>query len=119
MRIQLFIRAAVCILICWQITSCKSTAPHAEINSIYHRAAQYHEPDRNPIIVIPGILGSQLVHAETGKTVWGAFRGSFADPRRADDAQLIALPVDDKKPFDELNDGVQPNGVLELSLIHI
>ena len=113
MRTKLYVRSVVCIAMCLQVTSCKSTPPHAEVNTIYHRAAQYHEPDRNPIIVIPGILGSQLVDEESGRTVWGAFRGTFANPRRPEDAQLIALPIDDKRPFHELDDGVRPSGVLE------
>ncbi len=113
MRFQLYVRSVVCIALCLLVASCKSTPPHAQVNAIYHQAAQYHEPDRNPIIVIPGILGSQLVDEKSGRTVWGAFRGSFANPRKPDDAQLIALPIDDKKSFEELDDGVRPNGVLE------
>ncbi len=119
MRSQLYIRYLVCVLMCLLVTSCKSTPPHAEVNTIYHRAAQYHEPDRNPIIVIPGILGSQLVDTESGRTVWGAFRGSFANPSRPEDAQLIALPIDDKTPFAELDDGVRPDGVLETLSIRL
>lgn len=113
MRIQLFVRFIATSLLGLLIVSCANNPPHAELNPIYQRSAQYHGPDRNPIIVIPGILGSQLVDEASGRTVWGAFRGSYANPRRPDDAQLIALPIDDEVPFSELDDGVRSDGVLE------
>jgi len=38
-----------------------SNTQRVDIKKVYDKAAQYHLPDRNPIIVIPGILGSKLV----------------------------------------------------------
>ena len=35
------------------------------------------DDQRNPVIVIPGILGSRLVEESTGKVVWGAFAGDL------------------------------------------
>ena len=87
------------------------TAQKQKVNvkKIYEQSAQYHLPDRNPIIVIPGILGSRLVDDESGTTVWGAFRAEYADPNTAKGTRLVALPL-------EGQDGVgnvQPDGVLE------
>jgi pimeloyl-ACP methyl ester carboxylesterase len=51
----------------------------------------YQSPDaprragKNPVLVIPGILGSQLVNRRTGKVVWPGLRGS--------DNDTLALPV--------------------------
>ena len=101
------------------LAACASSPPRADLNAIYQRSAQYHEPDRNPIIVIPGILGSQLVDTTTGETVWGAFRGSYADPRNPEDAVLIALPIEEDTPFEFLDDAVEPNGVLETLQIRL
>ncbi|MEM9669902.1 MAG: hypothetical protein AAF950_13330 [Pseudomonadota bacterium] len=95
------------------LEACSSQPRQANLNLIYKQAAQYHKPDRNPVIVIPGILGSALVEEDTDRVVWGAFRGSFADPRENDGAQLIALPIDEDKPLNELKDDVRPDGVLE------
>ena len=87
------------------------TAQKQKVNvkKIYEQSAQYHLPDRNPIIVIPGILGSSLVDDESGKTVWGAFRAEYADPKTAEGARLVALPLEGQ---DHVGN-VQPDGVLE------
>ena len=76
------------------LSACASTQQEtSNLKRIYDRSAQYHLPDRNPVIVIPGVLGSRLVDEETGVTVWGAFRKDYADPGSAEGARLIALPL--------------------------
>ena len=87
--------------------------PTADLKVIYERSAQYHKPDRNPIIVIPGILGSKLIDKASGRTVWGAFDPNSVDPTDPNDVQLISLPIDGDKPLQDLKDGVEPNGVLD------
>ncbi len=67
----------------------------ADLALLYNPAAQHHGPDRNPIIVIPGLLGSRLRDPASGRIVWGAFDGNAADPRREDGARLVALPFTD------------------------
>jgi len=107
------------LLMIWVIlmglTAC-STAPTQRefLKQTYDRSAQYHAPDRNPVIVIPGILGSRLVDEETGRTIWGAFRSKYADPNSAEDVGLIALPIDQDSGFSTGNyTRVRPDGVLE------
>lgn len=102
---------AVCSL-SLQISACASNQKQTvDLKTIYDRSAQYHSPDRNPIIVIPGILGSRLVDDDSGQTVWGAFRTEYADPNTADGAQLISLPLDVNNPT--VFGDVQPDGVLK------
>ncbi len=96
-------------------TSVPGFAPDVEepeLALIYNPAANYHGPDRNPIIVIPGLLGTRLVDQATGTLVWGAFEASAVgtDP---EGLRLLALPVRDDVPVDELRDGLEPDGVLE------
>jgi len=79
------------------------------LKSLYDRSAQYKQPDRNPVIVIPGILGSKLVETNSGQTVWGAFRADYASPKTAEGRQLIALPLDAATS----NIDVRADGVLE------
>jgi hypothetical protein len=69
--------------------------PVADLALIYNPAARHHGIDRNPIIVIPGLLGSRLRDPASGRIVWGAFDGNAADPRTADGARLVALPFTD------------------------
>lgn len=83
------------------------------LGTLYDRAAQHHGPDRNPIVVIPGVMGSNLVDSQSGRTVWGTFTGNYASPRRAADLRLLALPMRLGAPLHALRDTVRPNGVLD------
>lgn len=83
-----------------------------EFALLYNQAAQHHGPDRNPIIAIPGLLGSKLFDPTTGTIVWGAFEPSAADPEEPDGARLLALPIEDGE-LEEIRDTIQPNGVLD------
>ena len=90
-----------------------STRPKApDLGGLYDRAAQDHHPDRNPVIVIPGILGSRLV-AEDGTVVWGAFTGGFAHPSTDTGARLVGLPMERGKTLAQLTDANRPDGALD------
>lgn len=84
-----------------------------DIAIIYNKTASYHHPDRNPIIVIPGIMGSQLLYKPTDTVAWGAFEGGAADPAKAGGARIIALPIGQQDKLNQMVDDVSPNGVLE------
>ncbi|MGH8549522.1 MAG: esterase/lipase family protein [Methylococcales bacterium] len=90
-----------------------SRGPVPDLGGLYNRAAEFDDATRNPVIVIPGVLGSKLVDRVSGRTVWGAFEGEYADPETDDGARLIALPMAEGKSLAELRDGVIPDGVLE------
>ena len=99
------------------LSACASTKQNtANLKSIYDRSAQYHLPDRNPVIVIPGVLGSRLIDEQTGVTVWGTFRKDYADPGSAEGARLIALPLSsdlDHEHNHHVKTSVRSDGVLE------
>ncbi len=95
----------------WLLPACASNKQTVDLKSVYDRSAQYHGPDRNPIIVIPGVLGSRLVDDSTGQTVWGAFRKAYADPKTTEGARLISLSLDPENQA-EFGD-VHADGVLE------
>ena len=67
-----------------------SLRPAPDLGGIYNRAARSDHATRNPIIVIPGILGSKLVDAETGQPVWGAFVTEAASPADAEEPGIGA-----------------------------
>lgn len=104
-------REIVFVLILTLLAGCASSSAHrTNLKEIYDKSAQYHAPDRNPIIVIPGILGSRLIDEKSGQTVWGAFRKNYADPKTPEGARLIALPIDDTTETSSL---IKPDGVLD------
>jgi hypothetical protein len=74
--------------------ACAGT-PEADLSLIYNAAAQHHGIDRNPVIVIPGLLGSRLRDPASGRIVWGAYDGNAADPTTPQGARLVALPFTD------------------------
>lgn len=71
-----------------------SAAPRPDrLKILYNRAAQEHYPDQNPVIVIPGILGTRLVDGISGQTVWGAFDGLSANSTNKANVRKLALPL--------------------------
>lgn len=66
---------------------CANTLKGPNLGELYDRAAAQHDELRNPVIVIPGILASKLLDESTGRVVWGAFSGGYADPRTPDGAR--------------------------------
>ncbi len=98
---------------CMLSTAVAKEPKSAQLGEIYNRNAQYHGPGRNPVIVIPGILGSNLKDEESGRVVWGGFLRNYANPSRPDGARLVALPMERGVPLSQLRDRVVPNGALE------
>ena len=103
------------ILIALVCAGCSSTlGEKTKLKRLYDKSAQYHLPDRNPVIVIPGILGSRLTEEITGQVVWGGFRRDFADPNTDKGARLISLPLTGNPTTDEwITTDVFPDGVLD------
>ena len=84
-----------------------------DLDSIYRRTAQIDDLQRNPIIVIPGILGSKLVDETGRRVVWGEFGGNGIDPASVEGARLLALPLETDRPLGELYTTVQVAGPLD------
>ncbi len=84
-----------------------------DLGSIYRRTAQVDDRQRNPIIVIPGILGSKLVEDVGHRVVWGEFGGNGIDPSTKDGARLLALPIGRGASHQELADTVKVAGPLD------
>lgn len=105
-------RFVILLMVC-VLVACRSARQGPDLAALYGRAASQHDMDRNPVIVIPGILGSKLVDSESGRTVWGAFGGQAVHPKDPADARLTALPMALGVPLAELRDTVYSAGVLE------
>ena len=83
----------------------------ADIADIYQRAARQDLSTRNPVIVIPGVMGSKLVASESTRSLWGDFRKG-ARPDSSDDARLIALPMERGRPLHLLHSLSESDGTL-------
>ena len=101
------------VLLALVLGGCVASDPEPDLSRLYNRAAQYHGPERDPVILVPGILGSNLRHVPSDTTVWGAFTGTYADPETKSGARLAALPMRKDTPLGVLQDSVHPAGVLE------
>ncbi len=84
-----------------------------DLGNLYNELAMHEDPHRNPIIVIPGVLGSKLVDQDSGDIVWGAFGLGQVDPNTSKGARLVALPMAPGQPLRELHDNVQSAGALD------
>jgi pimeloyl-ACP methyl ester carboxylesterase len=101
------------------MTGCSGPSKSAQIGRLYNRSAQAGELDRNPVIVIPGVLGSDLAQVGTDRVVWGAFTRGYANPANDDGARLVALPMVEGRPLAELRDDVVPDGVLDTVRVNL
>ncbi len=91
------------------LTGCLATIVPVDLEELFDPAAAERYPDRNPVIVIPGFLGTRLVDNDSGLVVWGAVGGNFADPKTAEGARSIALSLRPEVPGPD----IQPDGVLD------
>ncbi len=98
------------------LTGCVATLVPTDFDDFYDPRAAERYPDRNPVIVIPGFLGSRLVDAESGAVIWGAVGGNYADPDTPQGARLIALSLRDGLEGNKrknLSPAIRPDGVLD------
>lgn len=101
------------------ISSCGVEYKPPNLGTLYSRSAQSTDLNRNPVIVIPGILGSKLINKTTGQIVWGAFEKDYANPKEREGAMLIAHPMGKSRSLSELRDNVYPDGALDRVRVRI
>ena len=83
------------------------------LGEIYNDLAQLPDTERNPVIVIPGILGSRLTDSQTGEIAWGESGLGGASPLKTRSLTELALPMQQGVALHQLHDQVQPDGPLD------
>lgn len=104
---------------CSSFINLDSERDEADLPTIYDKSGSYRGPDRVPVIIVPGLLGSRLHNPIAGKLIWGAFDGTAADPGDPDQLRAIALPIGkgDERLI-ELTDDAVPMGVLDRARVN-
>ncbi|MEM6549293.1 MAG: hypothetical protein AAF713_16320 [Pseudomonadota bacterium] len=100
------------------LAACSPTPQLPDVGQIYAQVADAQDPaQRRTLITVPGLLGSRLIHLQTGTIVWGGgSAGLSADPDDPVEARLIALPILGRnEPLSALRDDVIPAGVLDVA----
>lgn len=104
---------AVAVVALTLTAGCASTGTRPDLGEIYAEAAHSQNEMGNPVILVPGMTGSNLIDRESGLAVWGAYRGGSVDVNTAKGARLVALPMAEGVPLDQLHDRVVPDGVID------
>lgn len=100
------------------LVGCATKLQSPDLGGLYNELIQAEDPYRNPVIVVPGILGSKLKDIDSKAVVWGAFGPGSTNPKKPEAARLFALPMREGAPLAALRDGVQPDGVLDQVKVH-
>ncbi|MCI0399743.1 MAG: hypothetical protein L0Z68_00325 [Gammaproteobacteria bacterium] len=95
------------------LAACESENGAPNLGGLYTDLAKEEDPNRNPIIVIPGVLGSKLVDTESEHVVWGEIGRGLENPKKAEEIRRIALPMLEGKTLQELRDNVIAESALE------
>ncbi len=112
-RFLLLVFVAILISGCSSVGSYKSSSVYDEplVGEITKKSISYEGIERNPVIVIPGFLGSKLIDSTTGETVWGKFSGkdSIMGLSRwlsKERIRSLSLPIETEKHLRQLKDAV-------------
>ena len=95
------------------LLACASAPNQPQLGELYNALARQEDPLRNPVIVIPGLLGSRLVDRSSGSVAWGAFGLGQVNPNTAEGARIVALPMRSGVSLAALRDDVVSDGALD------
>ena len=97
------------------LTGCQSLKQRRQVSlgEIYDDLAKLPDTERNPVIVIPGILGSRLVDGQTGEVAWGEMGPAGVSPLKTHSLTELALPMQLGMPLHQLHDQVKQDGPLD------
>jgi pimeloyl-ACP methyl ester carboxylesterase len=94
------------------LTGCQPQYKSPDLGGLYNDLVQNENPYRNPVILIPGFLGSRLVELDSEVVAWGAF-GTKTNPNTQKGSRRIALPMEMGKTLRDLRDNTISAGALD------
>lgn len=109
------------------ISGCSATGSYtsnqkfseAIIGPIEEKEISYQGVYRNPIIIVHGFLGSNLINKKTKENYWGHFTGANAFAVSNERLRGLAIPMELGKPLKDLNDDTVPDGMLDTVTVKI
>ncbi|MGD2271555.1 MAG: hypothetical protein PVI06_14220 [Desulfobacterales bacterium] len=107
------IRTFALLLILLFLNACASPYKPPDLGGLYNDLVQHESPHRNPVILIPGLLGTRLVENESGRIAWGTFGLGGINPSTAAGAQRIGLPMAKGLKLSQLRDDLRPDLTLD------
>ncbi|MEO1584655.1 MAG: hypothetical protein AAFR96_08795 [Planctomycetota bacterium] len=92
-----------------------SRAAFPPAHDLYADATDQDASTRNPVVVIPGIMGSRLRDRASGRVLWGGKdKQEFADPTDPEQLRMISLPLDPHgAPLRDRVDYTMPDGSID------
>ncbi len=101
------------------LVACGLTPQTPDLGGLYSSLAQQESPERNPVILIPGLLGSKLVERDSRDVVWGAFDLTSVDPNSNTGARQAALPMQLGVELGQLRDNLVSGGALDRVVVYL
>ncbi len=85
----------------------------ADLGRIYAHAASMSLTHRNPIVFIPGLLGTRLVSPDSDETLWGNFGSAHRADKDGRLRRLMAMPMKQGVPLHDLGSASIADGTLQ------
>jgi len=110
--------AVITLLSVLILVACASPYKAPDLGGLYNSLVQNESPYRNPVILIPGLLGSKLIDQQTGEVAWGTFGVGNLSPGTASGTADIALPMSKGQTLGVLRDNLAPAGALDRVVVN-
>ncbi len=82
------------------------------IGRLQEKSIAYEGVYRNPVIIVHGFLGSNMLDKKTGKNVWGKFSSEDGYSISEEKMRALSIPMVKLKPLKDIKDDTVPNGAL-------
>jgi len=101
------------------IVACQPAYRSPDLGGLYNNLVQNENPYRNPVILIPGLLGSKLIDRQSEVMVWGRFGFETHSSNDEFSQKRLALPMGVGKQLSELTDDIIPAGALDQAVFNL